>query len=79
VGKLHFYGDQLFLINFVLTSLPMYILSSFKYLKVSGSGWTFLDQGFFFGKMMAIKESIDLLDGIPFVDLRSGECLGLKF
>jgi hypothetical protein len=29
--------------------------------------------------MMAIKESIDLLDGIPFVDLRSRGCLGLKF
>jgi hypothetical protein len=58
IGKLLSYGDRLILINSVLTSLPMFLLS---FLEIPVGVWKRLDffRSRFFGKVMVIKENID--------------------
>jgi hypothetical protein len=66
VVKLVTYGDQLVLINFVVTSLPMCMIS---FLEIPKGVRKRL--GFFrsrFASKVVIIESIECLDGTPYAD-----------
>jgi hypothetical protein len=59
IGKMLSCGDRLVLISFVLTSLPMFMLS---FLEILMGVWKRLDlfrSRFCFGKVMNIRENID--------------------
>jgi hypothetical protein len=56
LGKLLSYGDMLVLINSVLTSLPMFLLSFFEIPKGVRKDWIFIDRDSF-GKVINQKES----------------------
>jgi hypothetical protein len=56
LGKLLSYGDMLVLINSVLTSLPMFLLSFFEIPKGVRKDWIFIDRDSF-GKVINKKES----------------------
>jgi hypothetical protein len=58
IGKLLSYGDMIILINLVLTSLPMFLLSFLEIPVGVRKRLDFLYQGFF-GKAMGTKENID--------------------
>jgi hypothetical protein len=47
VGKLLYYGDRLVLINSILTSLPIFMLSFFEIPKADRKRMDFLDQVFY--------------------------------
>jgi hypothetical protein len=56
-GKLLSYGGRLVLINSVLSSIAMFMLSSLRYRKRCCTNWIFIDLDFF-GKEITIKRSI---------------------
>jgi hypothetical protein len=58
IGKMLSYGDRLVLINSVLTSLPMFMLSFLEIPKGVRKDWIFLDH-VFFGKATGISGNID--------------------
>ena len=64
------YGGRLILINSVLTSMPMFLLSFFEVPLVFGRDWTSIDRGSF-GRVMSLKENTDLLNGISSVDRKT--------
>jgi hypothetical protein len=68
IGKILLYGDRLVLINSVLTSLPMFMIRFFKYLKGLGRDLIIIVPGFF-GNVMNTKRNIDLPSGILFINL----------
>ena len=70
-GKLLSYGDRLILINSVLTSLPMFMLSFFELPKGVRKRMDFFRSRFFFGKVMVTRRSIDFLSGTSFVGRRT--------
>jgi hypothetical protein len=57
-GKMLSYGDRLVLVNYVLTSLPMFMLS---FLEIPKGVRTTVPA--FFGKRRRIRRNIDYLDG----------------
>ena len=63
------YGDRLILVNSVLTSLPMFMLS---FLQIPKGVRKRLDvfRSRFFGKVMNKRENTDLLNGTSYVNLR---------
>jgi hypothetical protein len=63
IGKLLSYGDRLILINSVLTSLPMFMLS-FLEIPVGVRKRLDIFRSHFFGNPMGIRKNIDLLSGI---------------
>jgi hypothetical protein len=70
LGKLLSYGDRLVLINSVLTSLPMFLLSFFAIPIGYGKGLISIGH-VSFGKVMNTKRNTDLLDGTLFIDQRT--------
>jgi hypothetical protein len=56
-GKLLSYGGRLVLINSVLSSIAMFMLSSLRYRKRCCTNWIFIDPDFF-GKEITIKRNI---------------------
>jgi hypothetical protein len=78
IGKMLSYGGRLVLINSVLTSLPMFMLSFFE---IPKGVRKFLDffHSRFFGKVTVIRRSIGSQDGILFVDPRTKVVSGWRF
>jgi len=71
-GKHLSIGGRLTLINSVLSSLPMYMMSFFAmFLKI----WTIFALAST-GKGMRVEKNIALLDGVPFANLRNKGVLG---
>jgi hypothetical protein len=60
--------DRLVLINSVLTSLPMFMLSFLEILVGLRKRLDFYRSRFFFGSPMKIRENIDLQNRILFAD-----------
>jgi hypothetical protein len=72
IGKLLFYEDRLVLINYVLTSLFVFLL----YISEMPNGVSkrldfYISR--FFGKVMSLRRSIDLLGGTLFAGLKTKE------
>jgi hypothetical protein len=57
-GKLLSYGDRMVLINLVLRSLPMFMISFLEIQKGCKKDWIFIALGFF-GKVIGITRNID--------------------
>jgi hypothetical protein len=70
IGKMLSYGDRLVLINLVLTSLPMFLLSFFEIPKGVRKRMDFY-RSRFFGKAQIIRRSIDLLSGTLYAGRRT--------
>jgi hypothetical protein len=68
-SKMLSYGDRIILINSVLTSLPMFMLSFLEIPKGVRKRLDFY-RSRFFGNLMNTKRNIDYQDGILFVDQR---------
>jgi hypothetical protein len=62
-------GGRLTLINSVLSSLPMYMMSFLQFQKGFLRNWIILDPGFI-GKVMNIRENIDSLSGLFYASLK---------
>ena len=74
-GKLMSYGDRLILINSVLTSMPIFLLSFFE-VPVGVRKRLDFYRSRFFGRVMNLRESIDSPSGMLFVDQRTkGVCV----
>ena len=69
-GKLMSYGGRLVLINSVLTSMPMFLLSFFEFRNGSESNLISLDL-VSFGSLMRPRGNTVTRDGISFVDLKT--------
>jgi hypothetical protein len=61
-GKLISYEGRLILVNSVLTSMPMFMLSFFEIPVGYAKDWNFIDHGSF-GKVMRIKQNTGWLSG----------------
>jgi hypothetical protein len=68
-GKLLSSGGRLVLINLVLSSLPMFMMSFFRILKGVREKLDYY-RSKFFGNAMSTRRSIDLLNGVFFINLK---------
>jgi hypothetical protein len=71
-GKLMFVGGRLVLINSILTSLTIFMLSFFEVLGVYSREWIIFGLNSS-GKVKIIRRNIGLLDGTSFANLRIKE------